>query len=145
MYVQFTYCVQGLSKTNFFQQHLYLLINKSKKNIKRKLKSSIKSFFKQQKTPLFRHCFMKINLWRNLERKRTFYFIFCKKFSLVKTKIKLWSPIEYMTDNLHILYFSFEDDIAKVIESLDSNKAHDHNSISIRYPALRDLVPFVQF
>ena len=88
---------------------------------------------------------MKINLWRNLERKRTFYFIFCKKFSLVNTKIKLWSPIEYMTDNLHILYFSFEDDIAKVIESLDSNKAHDHNSISIIYPALHDLVPFVQF
>ena len=50
-----------------------------------------------------------------------------------------------MTDNLHILYSSLEDDIAKVIESLDSNKAHDHNSISIIYPALRDLVPFVQF
>ena len=50
-----------------------------------------------------------------------------------------------MIDNLHIQYFSFEDDIAKVIESLDSNKAHDHNSISIIYPALHDLVPFVQF
>ena len=50
-----------------------------------------------------------------------------------------------MTDNLHILYFSFEDDIAKVIESLDSNKAHDHNSISIIYPALHDLVHLYNF
>ena len=32
---------------------------------------------------------------------------------------------------VHFLYFSVEDDIAKIIENLDPNKIHGHNSISI--------------
>ena len=79
MYVQFTYCVQGLSKTNFFQQQLYLLINKLKKNIKRKLKGSIKSFFKQQKNTIIPPLFHEDKFVTQFRKKANFLLHFLQK------------------------------------------------------------------
>ena len=51
---------------------------------------------------------------------------------MIKTDSKLLSHLNYKTDTcLPALNFPI-DDIAKILKSLDPNKAHGHNKISIR-------------
>ena len=55
-----------------------------------------------------------------------------KKCSLIKSSSKLPSHLHYLTDNrLSSVSFS-QDDIAKIIQNLDPNKAHGHDNSSIR-------------
>ena len=55
-----------------------------------------------------------------------------KKCSLVKNSSKPPLYLHYLTDNrLSSVSFS-QDDIAKIIQNLDPNKAHGHDIISIR-------------
>ena len=54
-----------------------------------------------------------------------------KQCSLINSNSKILSQIHYLTDNrLSSVCFS-QDNIAKIIQSLDSNNAHDHDNISI--------------
>ena len=75
---------------------------------------------------------MKTNLWQILKKKLTFQCIFCKTVLLNKKSSEHPFHLLYLTDN----YLSFvifpQDDIAKIIQNLDPNKAHGHDNISIR-------------
>ena len=57
---------------------------------------------------------------------------FAKQCSFIKNSSELPSHLHYLTDNrLSSVSFS-QDDIAKIIQNLDPNKAHGHDNISIR-------------
>ena len=57
---------------------------------------------------------------------------FAKQCSLITNSSKLPLHLHYLTDNrLSYVRFS-QDGIAKIIQNLDPNKAHDHDNISIR-------------
>ena len=57
---------------------------------------------------------------------------FATQCSLISNSSKLPSRIQYLTDN-RLSCVSFpHDKIAKIIQSLDPNKAHGYDNISIR-------------
>ena len=56
---------------------------------------------------------------------------FAKQCSLIKNSSKLPSYLYYLTDNrLSSVSFS-QDEIAKITQNVDPNKAHGHDNISI--------------
>ena len=66
------------------------------------------------------------------EKAELFNPFFAKQCSLIKSSSKLLSHLHYFTDNrLSFVNFS-QDDIAKIIQNLDPNKAHGHDNINIR-------------
>ena len=66
------------------------------------------------------------------EKTELFNVFVTKQCSLIKNSSKLPSHLHYLNDNrLSFVSFS-QDDIAKTIQNLDPNKAHDHDNISIR-------------
>ena len=61
-----------------------------------------------------------------------FYSFFASQCSLIKNDSKLPPYLNYKTDNrLSTVSFSI-DDIAKILQNLDPNKAHGHDKISIQ-------------
>ena len=65
------------------------------------------------------------------EKTELFNSIFAKQCSLIKNSSKLPSHLHYLTDNrLSSVRFS-QDDIAKITQNLDPNKAHGHDNITI--------------
>ena len=60
-----------------------------------------------------------------------FNFFFADQCSLISNSSELPSKLEYLASRLSSITFSVGD-IAKVIQNLDSNKAHGHDYISIR-------------
>ena len=66
------------------------------------------------------------------EKAEIFNALFAKQCSLIKNSCKLPSHLHYLTEN-HLSCISLsQDDITKIIQNLDPNKAHVHDSISIR-------------
>ena len=66
------------------------------------------------------------------EKEELFNSHFATQCSLISNSSKLPSHIKYLTENrLSFVGFS-HDKIAKVIQNLDPNKAHDHDNIVIR-------------
>ena len=66
------------------------------------------------------------------EKAELFNSFFAKQCSLIKNSSKLPSLLHYLTDNrLSSVRFS-QDDIAKIIQNLDPDKAYRHDNISIR-------------
>ena len=66
------------------------------------------------------------------EKPEVFNALFAKQCSLIKSSSKLPSHLHYLTDNrLSSVSFS-QDNIAKIIQNLNPNKAHGHDNISIR-------------
>ena len=66
------------------------------------------------------------------EQAEPFNAFFAKQCSLIKTSSELPLYLHYLTDNrLSSISFS-QDDVTKIIQNLDPNKAHDHNNSSIR-------------
>ena len=66
------------------------------------------------------------------EKAERFKSFFAKQCSFIKNSSELPSHLHYLTDNrLSSVSFS-QDDIAKIIQNLDPNKAHGHDNISIR-------------
>ena len=66
------------------------------------------------------------------EKAELFNSFFAKQCFLIKNSSKLPSHLHYLTDNrLSSVSFS-QDDIAKIIQSLDPKKAHGHDNINIR-------------
>ena len=67
-----------------------------------------------------------------LEKAKLFKSFFSKQCSLINNGSTLPTHIQYLTNNrLSSITFS-QDDIAKIIQNLDSGKAHGHDNISIR-------------
>ena len=65
------------------------------------------------------------------EKAKPFNAFFAKQCSLIKNSSKFPSHLHYLTDNrLSSISFS-QDDIAKIIQNVDPNKAHGHNNIRI--------------
>ena len=61
------------------------------------------------------------------EKAELFNALFAKQCSLIKNSSKLPSHLHYLTDNrLSSVSFS-QDDIAKIIQNLDPNKAHGYD------------------
>ena len=66
------------------------------------------------------------------EKAELFNCFFSQQCSLISNNSSLPTNVRYITDKrLSIVAFSVED-IGKVIQNLDSNKAHRHDNISIR-------------
>ena len=66
------------------------------------------------------------------EKTKLFNAFFAKQCFSIKDSSKLPSHLHFLTDNrLSSVSFS-QDDIAKIIQNLDPNKAHGHDNISIR-------------
>ena len=66
------------------------------------------------------------------EKAKLFHVFFAKQCSLIKNSSKLPSHLHYLTDNRLSSESFSQDEIAKMIQNLDLNKAHGHDNISIR-------------
>ena len=146
-YQRFKSNSQLLSKLNLLQDHLYLLINKSKQNyysgVASKLTnvqinsriywSLLNRFLNNKKIPLIPPLFHKNKFVTDFKEKAgLFNAFFAKQCSLIKNSSKLPSHLHYLNGNcLSSVSFS-QDDIARIIKNLDPNKAHGHDNISIR-------------
>ena len=146
-YQRFKSNSQLLSKLNLLQEQLYFLINKSKQNyysrvaskltnIQRNSKtywSLLNRFLNNKKIPLIPPLLHENKFVTDFKEKaELFNVLFAKQCSLIKSSSKLPSHFHYLTDNrLSSVSFS-RDDIAKIIQNLDPNKAHGHDNISIR-------------
>ena len=65
------------------------------------------------------------------EKTELFNVFFAKQCSLIEKNSSLLKKLIYLTEKrLSKIRFS-EDDIPKIIQNLDTNKAHDHDQISI--------------
>ena len=145
-YQRFKSNSQLLSKLNLLQEQLYLLINKSKQNYYSKVASKLTNvqrnsktywsllnrFLNNKKIPLIPPLFHENKFVTDFKEKaELFNALFAKQCSLIKNSSKLPSHLHYLTDNrLSSVSFS-QDDIAKIIQNLDPNKAHGHDNISI--------------
>ena len=136
------------SKNNFqLLQHLNSFISVSKQNYYSRMstkltkfhKSSkaywslLKTFLNNKKIPLIPPLYHQGGFITNFKVKaELFNSFFASQCSLIKNDSKLPSYLNYNTDNrLSTVNFSI-DDIAKIIQNLDPNKAHGHDKISIR-------------
>ena len=66
------------------------------------------------------------------EKDELFNAFFAKQCSFIKNSSKLPSHLHYLTDNCLFSVSFSQDDIAKIIQNLDPNKAHGHDNVSIR-------------
>ena len=146
-YQRFKSNSQLLSKLNLVQEQLYFLINKSKQNYYSRVASKLTNsqrnsktywsllnrFLNNQKILLIPPLFHENKFVTDFKEKaELFNALFAKQCSLIKNSSKLASHLHYLTDNrLSSVSFS-QDDIAKIIQNLDPNKAHGHDNISIR-------------
>ena len=95
--------------------------------------SLLKTFLNNKKIPLILPLYHQGNFVTNFKIKaELFNSFFTSQCSLIKNDSKLPSHLNYKTDNrLSAVNFSI-DDIAKILQNLDPNKAHGHDKISIR-------------
>ena len=93
----------------------------------------LKTFLNNKKIPLIPPLYDQGDIITNFKVKaELFNSFFASQGSLVKNDSKLPSSLNYKTDNrLSTVNFSI-DDIAKVLQNLDPNKAHGDDKISIR-------------
>ena len=136
-----------MSKPNLLQEQLYFLINKSKQNYYSRVASKLTNvqrnsktywsllnrFLNNKKIPLIPPLFHEDKFVTDFKEKaELFNALFAKQCFLIKNSSKLHSHLHYLTDN-RLSYVSVsQDDIAKIIQNLDPNKAHGHDNISIR-------------
>ena len=93
--------------------------------------SIMKTFLNNKKNPLVFHQFIKITIILQ-ERAQIFNDFFAKQCTLVENTCKLSTYSFKRTNNLLSTISFTKDDIAKMIENLNSNKAHGFDMISIR-------------
>ena len=61
-----------------------------------------------------------------------FFCLFAKRSPLIKSNSKLYLLLQYLTNNYLSSASCFQDNIAKKIQNLDSNKAHGRDNINVR-------------
>ena len=95
--------------------------------------SLLKTFLNNKKIPLIPPLYHQGGFITNFKVKaELFNSFFASQCSLIKNDSKLPSYLNYKTENrLSTVNFSI-DDIAKILQNLDPNKAHGHDKISIR-------------
>ena len=138
---------QLLSKLNLLQEQLHLLISKSKQNYYSRVASKLTNvqrnsktywsllnrFLNNKKIPLIPPLFHENKFMTDFKEKaELFDALFAKQCSLIKSSSKLRSHLHYLTDNRLSAVSVSQDDIAKIIQNLDPNKANGHDNISIR-------------
>ena len=92
-----------------------------------------KTFRKSRKLPIIPSLYQKNEFVTDFKKKaELFNFFFTDQHSLISNSSRLPSKLEYLIQSrLSLITFS-TDDIAKIIQNLDPNKAHGHVQISIR-------------
>ena len=120
----------GVSKQNYYSRMLAKL-TKFHKSLKAYW-SLLKTFLNNKKIPFIPPLYHEGGFITNFKVKaELFNSFFASQCSLIKNDSKLPSYLNYNTDNrLSTVNFSI-DDIAKIIQNLDPNKAHGHDKISI--------------
>ena len=95
--------------------------------------SLLNRFLNNRKIPLISPLFHENKFMTDFKVKaKLFNSFFATQSSLIKNSSKLPSHLHYLTYNrLSSVRFS-QDNIAKIIQNLDPNKAHGHDNISIR-------------
>ena len=121
---------------NKSKQNYYSRVASKLTNVQRNSKtywSLLNRFLNNKKIPLIPPLFHENKFVTDFKEKaELFNALFAKQCSLIKNSSKLPSHLHYLTDNrLSSVSFS-QDDIAKIIQNLDPNKAHGHDNISIR-------------
>ena len=86
----------------------------------------------KKKIPIISQLFYKNRFKTDFKEKvELFHFFFSKQCSVILNNTSVPSDVNHITDKrLSTLIFSAED-IGKIIQNLDSNKAHVHDNISI--------------
>ena len=93
----------------------------------------MKTFLNNKKVPLIPPLYHQGDFITNFKIKaELFNSSFASQCSLIKNDSKLPSYLNYKTDNRLSAVNVSIDDITKVLQNLDPNKAHDHDKISIR-------------
>ena len=121
---------------NKSKQNYYSRVASKLTNVQRNSKtywSLLNRFLNNKKIPLIPPLFHENKFVTDFKEKaELFNALFEKQCSLIKNRSKLPSHLHYLTDN-HLSSVSFsQDDIAKIIQNLGSNKAHGHDNTSIR-------------
>ena len=95
--------------------------------------SLLEAYLNNEKIPLIPPLYYQGGFITNFKVKaELFNSFFASQCSLIKNDSKLPSYLNYNTDNrLSTVNLSI-DDISKIIQNLDPNKAHGHDKISIR-------------
>ena len=95
--------------------------------------SLLKTFLNNRKIPVIPPLYHEGDFVTNFKKKaELFNSFFASQCSLIKNDSKLPSRLNYKIDyRLLTVNFSI-DDIAKILQNLDPNKAHGHDKISIR-------------
>ena len=138
--------IQLLQHLRLLQEKLNFFISVSKQNCYSRMsakltkfhKSSkaywslLKTFLNNKKIPLIPPLYHQGDFITNFRRKaELFNSFFASQCSLIKNDSKLPSYLYYKTDNrLSAVNFSI-DDITKILQNLDPNKAHGHDKIKV--------------
>ena len=95
--------------------------------------SLLKLFLNGKKTPNIPPLFYENRFMTDFKEKaQLFNIFFSKQCSLIPNNSSLPADVNYITDKrLSTVTFSARD-IGKIIQNLDSNKAHGHDNLSIR-------------
>ena len=116
------------------KQNYYSRVASKLTDVQRNSKTywSLLNRFLNKKIPLIQPLFHENKfVTDSKEKAKLFNAFFAKQCSLMKNSSKLPLHLHYLTDN-HLSSVSFsQDDIAKIIQNLDPNKAHGHDNISI--------------
>ena len=116
------------------QKYYYRIANKLN-NTRKNLKSYwllLKIFLNKKKIPLIPPLFHENHIITDFKEKaKLFNSLFSKQCSLITNQSKLPTNPSYLTDKLLSTITFSDEDIGKIIQSLDPNKAHGHNNLSI--------------
>ena len=122
--------VISVSKQNYYSR-MSTKLTKFHKSLKA-YSSLLKTFLNNKKLPLIPPLYHQGNFVTNFKIKaELFNSFFASQCSLIKNDSKPPSHLNYETDN-HLLTANFSiDDIAKIPQNLEPNKAHGHDKVSI--------------
>ena len=125
---------------NAIKQNYYSKIVEKLQNTQRSSKaywSLLKIFLNNTKIPIIPPLYHKTEFLIGFQKKvELFNFFFADQCSLISNSSEIPSKLECLTQSrLSSINFS-KDDIAKMIQNLDPNKAHGQDQTSIRMPKL---------
>ena len=93
--------------------------------------SLLKTFLNNKKVLLIPPLYHQDDFVTNFNSAELFNSFFAGQCSLIKSNSKLPSHLHYKTEH-HVLTVNFSiDDTAKILQNVDSNKAHGHDNISM--------------
>ena len=143
--------VEIITCLNNLNDRLALLINTAKQNYYSKIVEKLqilrealkhtglysKSFWIIKKIPIIPPLYHKNEFVIDINKKiELFNSFFADQCSLISNSSELPSKLEYLIQSRLSSITFYTDDIAKMIQNLDPNKAHGHDQISIRMPSL---------